>query len=129
MQITSSLTTSTCVLFVATTKPIEAIRFYTLVLGFKPIDDTPFATVFQVGKNKLRVQKVEKFTPQPFTVLGWEVRNLVNTVEELTKRGVVFERFPGIKQDAAGIWATPDGAKVAWFRDPDGNILSVNQPK
>ena len=122
------LNNSTLVAFIATAKPLDSARFYGLMLGFKPVEDTPFATVFQSGKNMLRVQKVQAVTPQPFTVLGWSVRNIVAEVDELTRKGVVFERFPGIPQDNTGVWSTPDGAKVAWFRDPDGNILSLTQP-
>ena len=65
--------------------------------------------------------------PAPATILGWEVEDIEQTISNLTKRGVVFERYAWMDQDALGIWKTPDGGKVAWFKDPDGNILSVGQ--
>jgi len=75
----------------------------------------------------LRIAKVKEFTPAPFTVLGWEVEHIEEAAAELHKNGVTFERFPGLTQDALGIWSAPGGAKVAWFKDPDGNILSLSQ--
>jgi catechol 2,3-dioxygenase-like lactoylglutathione lyase family enzyme len=114
--------------FVATTRPEEAKRFYSEILGLKMIEDRWHAVVFMVGKAPLHIQKLDKFTPQPFTVLGWHVTDIAATTKELASRGVKFERYPGMEQDSIGIWTTPDGAgKVAWFKDPDGNTLSLTQ--
>lgn len=77
----------------------------------------------------MRIAKMRggQFQPAAYTVLGWEVEDAAEAVAELTRKGVAFERFPGMSQDANGIWAAPGGAKVAWFKDPDGNVLSVSE--
>ena len=114
--------------FIATANPEKSKTFYTEVLGLKLVEDAWFAIVIMAGNTRLHIEKVKEFTPQPFTVLGWQVPDITATVASLTAKGVKFERFPGLEQDAAGIWATPDGGgKVAWFRDPDGNTLSLTQ--
>lgn len=86
-----------------------------------------YALVFDAAGTMLRVVIVEQFQPQPFTVLGWHVRNIQSCVADLTRAGVTFTRYEGMVQDDLGIWSTPDGAKVAWFADPDGNTLSLTQ--
>ena len=75
----------------------------------------------------LRIQKVKGHQPLPYTALGWKVTDIVGKVTELAARGARFERVPGIAQDERGIWASPSGARVAWFKDPDGNLLSLTQ--
>ncbi len=77
----------------------------------------------------LRVVKMkpQKFTPASYTILGWEVDAIEKAVTELNSRGVVFERFAGMAQDTLGVWNAPGGSKVAWFKDPDGNVLSLSQ--
>lgn len=75
----------------------------------------------------LRLQKVETFQPQPFTALGWDVVNINATMTQLAGKGVQFEKFPGLPQDEQGNMTFEDGAKVAWFKDPDGNLLSLTQ--
>jgi catechol 2,3-dioxygenase-like lactoylglutathione lyase family enzyme len=111
--------------FLATTQGSRAASFYGDTLGLRQISEDPFALVFDLHGVELRIQKVEHLTPQPFTVLGWQVRALPAVIGSLTARGVLFERFPGMTQSADGIWSAPSGAQVAWFRDPDGNLLSV----
>lgn len=113
--------------FVATADATAARAFYEDSLGFRLIEDTPFALVFDLGGTQLRVQKVEAVAPVPYTVLGWEVDDIRQAVGGLVDAGVGFERFAFIDQDELGIWTTPDGAKVAWFKDPDGNLLSLTQ--
>jgi catechol 2,3-dioxygenase-like lactoylglutathione lyase family enzyme len=113
--------------FVATAQPDRAKLFYGEVLGLRFLRDTPFALVFAVGATRLRVSKVEKVTPASYTVLGWRVSDIRATVEGLSIKGVKFEHFPGMDQDEIGIWTTPDGHQVAWFKDPDGNTLSLTQ--
>ena len=71
--------------------------------------------------------RVEAFTPQPFTVLGWQVADLDSAIRGLTRAGVAFERFDGLEQDELGAWAAPGGTRIAWFKDPDGNLLSISQ--
>jgi len=115
------------VAFVTTADPVRARAFYETTLGLTLIDDAPYALVFDANGTRLHVAKVGAVTPATYTVLGWQVSDIVAQVQDLAGRGVGFERFPGIKQDALGIWATDDGDRVAWFRDPDGNVLSVTE--
>ena len=116
--------------FVPTRDPDKARAFYEQTLGLKFISQDPVALQFSAHGITLRianVSTVKDFTPAAFTVLGWHVPNAASAVRELTSKGIEFERFPGMNQDADGIWQSPSGAKVAWFKDPDGNILSVTQ--
>src|SRR5215469_18464397 len=87
----------------------------------------PHAVVMQAGENRIRIAKVPQFTPQQGTVLGWEVRDIRSAVAELTKCGVTFEKYPFVQDQVTGIWVAPGGDQVAWFKDPDGNVLSVSQ--
>ena len=115
------------ILFCGTARPDDAKRFYAETLGLALLEDTPFALVFQCGELVLRVQKAQApFTPLPFTQLGWEVQDIAASAARLAERGVEFVRYPGMDQDELGIWSVP-GAKVCWFRDPDGNTLSLTQ--
>ena len=91
------------------------------------VEDGPYALVFSANGITVRVQKVESLTPATYTVLGWEVHDIASVASALSKQGVKFERYSGLPQDAAGIWRTPDGSRVAWFRDPDGNTLSLTE--
>jgi catechol 2,3-dioxygenase-like lactoylglutathione lyase family enzyme len=113
--------------FVATTDPARAHAFYADTLGFTQIRDEHTALVFSLYGALLRVVKVESFTAQPFTVLGWTVDDLVTEVLPLAQRGVVFERYPGLPQDENGVANFANGDRVVWFKDPDGNVLSVTQ--
>jgi catechol 2,3-dioxygenase-like lactoylglutathione lyase family enzyme len=101
--------------------------FYEGVLGLRFISQDPFALVMNSNGTMLRLAVVQSLTPQPFTILGWEVANIAETVAKLANNGVRFKRFPGMQQDSLGIWSSPSGARVAWFKDPDGNVLSVSQ--
>jgi hypothetical protein len=83
--------------------------------------------VFDLQGIQLRVTRVEELTPSPHTVLGWDVGDVPAAVKQLAAKGVTFEHYEGFGQDADGIWSAPDGTKVAWFKDPDGNLLSVSQ--
>jgi catechol 2,3-dioxygenase-like lactoylglutathione lyase family enzyme len=113
--------------FAATTDGERARRFYGEVLGLRLVSDDPFAVAFDAAGTPLRIQKVPSFRPQGFTLLGWRVASIEETVDGLVGRGVVFERFDGLDQDGRGIWSSPSGARVAWFKDPDGNVLSLTQ--
>ena len=113
--------------FVPTTDYAKSKSFYADVLGLTLVSEDPFAMVFDANGIMLRVVKAGKFTPQQFTVLGWEVSDIEKIVAELSKKGVKFEQYGMPGQDEQGIWSAPGGAKVAWFKDPDGNVLSVSQ--
>ena len=113
--------------FAATAEPAAARRFYEGVLGLRLLEDGPFALVFAAGTTTVRVQKVESVKAVAYTALGWEVEDIAAAVQALASRGVKFERFRGLTQDEAGVWRTPEGSCVAWFRDPDGNTLSLTE--
>jgi catechol 2,3-dioxygenase-like lactoylglutathione lyase family enzyme len=113
--------------FIPTKDAEQARAFYEGTLGLRFVSDDAFALVVESGPTVIRIAKVKEFTPAPFTILGWRVQNIEDEIRDLSARGVSFERFPGLPQDALGIWASPIGAKVAWFKDTDGNVLSVSQ--
>ena len=115
--------------FVATLDGGRARSFYEGVLGLRVISDDGFALALAVdsGGTTLRIQKVASFRPHPFTALGWQVKDIEGTVRELGGRGVAFERFEGLEQDDVNIWTAPSGTRVAWFKDPDENVLSLSQ--
>jgi catechol 2,3-dioxygenase-like lactoylglutathione lyase family enzyme len=112
---------------IATTQPERAKAFYSETLGLTLIEDGWFALVYSAGGTRLHIQKVKDFTPLPFTAIGWTVTDIAATAAGLGKKGVKFERYDGMTQDDAGIWTTPEGGKVCWFKDPDGNTLSLTQ--
>ena len=113
--------------FIPTRDAKKAKQFYQTALGLRLVSEDQFAVVFDANGNMLRVTPVPEFKPHPFTILGWEVRNIEKTVSGLAQRGVAFERYGFLKQDELGIWTAPGGDKVAWFKDPDSNLLSVSQ--
>jgi catechol 2,3-dioxygenase-like lactoylglutathione lyase family enzyme len=109
------------------TKDFEKARaFYEGVLGLRFVKNDGFAMVLDANGIVVRVAKAQ-FTPAPFTILGWQVPDIEKMVAGLQAKGVQFERFGFLEQDALGIWTAPSGDKVAWFKDPDGNVLSVSQ--
>ena len=123
------LSSSKPVILIPTVKKDEAKEFYESVLGLKFRLDDGFALVFDTAGIMLRVTPVQEFKPHQFSVLGWEVDDILSAVSDLKQRGVGFEiyDFPWMQQDDLGIWTAPDGTSVAWFKDPDGNLLSVTQ--
>ena len=121
------LATSEVIAFTATTDAPRALAFYRDVLGLRLVADEPWAIVFDAAGTMLRIQKAPKHTPAPHTALGWKVADIAATMAALRERGVAFERYEWMQQDAAGVWSTPDGVKIAWFKDPDGNVLSLTQ--
>src|SRR5713226_1478036 len=105
--------------FVATSDPDRAKEFYRDTLGLRLVsEELPFALVFDAHGTMLRVTIVEKLSAAGYTVLGWHVSNVVAAALALKKAGVQFERYPGMEQDELGVWQSPGGAKVAWFKDP-----------
>ncbi len=105
----------------------RARAFYEGVLGLRFIKDDGFALVLEANGIMIRAAKVKDFTPAQFTILGWQVSGIERVVRALQAKGVRFEIFGFFKQDELGIWTAPTGDRVAWFKDPDGNILSVSQ--
>jgi catechol 2,3-dioxygenase-like lactoylglutathione lyase family enzyme len=113
--------------FVPTTDSKRAREFYEGKLGFEFVSDDQFALVMRAGDNMVRIAKAGKFTPAPYTVLGWQVTKIEDEVRALVARGVVFEKYPFVEDQETGIWIAPGGDKVAWFKDPDGNVLSLSE--
>ena len=113
--------------FLATTDAERTKTFYQKILGLRVMVEDEFALVFSTGGIDLRIQKVERFTPHPFTALGWQVEDIGHAVCQLSQRGVRPERYPFLEQDEDGIWLAPGGTRVAWFKDPDGQLLSLSQ--
>jgi len=105
----------------------KARSFYEGVVGLRFVKDDGFALVFEANGIMVRAAQMKDFTPAQFTVLGWQVYEIENVVRALQKKGVHFEIFGFFQQDELGIWTAPTGDKVAWFKDPDGNMLSVAQ--
>jgi len=115
------------VAFAATVNAARAQVFYGDTLGLKFVSEDPFAVVFDVNGTMLRIAIVQELLPAKHTVLGWEVPHIAAVVKDLQRAGVKLERYGFLNQDELGVWHAPSGAKVAWFKDPDGNILSVSQ--
>ena len=114
--------------FVATSNPERARKFYGEILGLPLVaEQLPFALVYDAHGTMLRVTIVEEVRPAAYTVLGWRVPDIFAAAKGLSASGIQFERYPGMQQDQLGIWTSPGGSKVAWFRDPDGNTLSISQ--
>ena len=106
----------------------KAKSFYRDTLGLTLVrEEPPFALVFDANGIMIRLGMGKERPPASGTVLGWQVPEIESAVSELQGRGISFERFDGLTQDEAGIWTSPTGARVAWFRDPDGNILSLSE--
>ncbi len=112
---------------VLTSRPSEAEHFYRDILGLPLLGRSHGASVFDVGGSHLRVSPVPSTQPTLHTVVGFAVQDIDAVVAGLVAMGIAMERFPGFAQDGHGVLVTPDGARVAWFRDPDGNLLSVVQ--
>jgi catechol 2,3-dioxygenase-like lactoylglutathione lyase family enzyme len=113
--------------FVATSDRQRAKNFYRDTLGLRLAGDEPFALIFDAGGTMLRITPVERVVVAPYTILGWHVDDVAAVARALRQSGVEAQRYPGLEQDADGVWTSPGGARVLWFKDPDGNTLSVTQ--
>jgi catechol 2,3-dioxygenase-like lactoylglutathione lyase family enzyme len=120
------LANCTIIGFIPTVDASLARAFYVDKLKLKFISDDQFALVVRANNSNIRIVKVDAFNPMPFTILGWEVADIDQAQKELAASGVTFEKYPFV-QDPSGIWTAPGGARVAWFKDPDGNVLSISQ--
>ncbi|WP_239462023.1 VOC family protein [Occallatibacter savannae] len=120
---------SDLIAFAPTTDPAKARAFYEGILGLRLVaDHAPFALEFDANGTMLRVTTVHELKPQPFTILGWRVSDVEATIDRLVAAGVAFERYPGMNDsDPHGIWNSPSGARIAWFKDLDGNVLSLTE--
>jgi catechol 2,3-dioxygenase-like lactoylglutathione lyase family enzyme len=115
------------VAFVATREPSRAKEFYRDTLGLRLVSEDEFALVFDASGTMLRVTRVQELAAAKYTVLGWQVDDILQTAKNLQTAQVTLERYPGMQQDELGIWNSPSGARVGWFKDPDGNTLSITQ--
>jgi catechol 2,3-dioxygenase-like lactoylglutathione lyase family enzyme len=115
------------VAFVTTSDGQRARAFYEGVLGLRVVGDDDFALALDSNGTTVRVTKMRETRALGYTVLGWEVADIASSVRSLDDRGVKFERYAHFEQDELGIWTAPSGARVAWFKDPDGNVLSLTQ--
>lgn len=113
--------------FAPTKDAARAKEFYVGQLGLEFVSDDEYALALNANGNMIRIIKAGEFKPVQYTVLGWEVKNIESIVVGLRERGVVFEQYPFIHDKALGIWSAPNGDKIAWFKDPDGNVLSISE--
>jgi hypothetical protein len=113
--------------FIPTIDPQKAKNFYKDILGLHLLSEDKYALEFDANGTTLRVTTVKELNPHPFTVLGWKVNNISSVIKELNKKGIICERYSFMQQDESGIWNAPGGTKVAWFKDPDGNLLSLDE--
>ena len=113
--------------FIPTKDAARARQFYEGVLGLRFLTDDLFAVVMESNGTMIRIAQVKDYTPFPFTILGWKVEDIEAEVATLIARGISFHRYPWLEQSESGVWTAPGGDKVAWFHDPDGNVLSLSQ--
>lgn len=113
--------------FVPTVKPNESKTFYRDILGLELLSEDNYALEFNANGTLLRVIIVQDLTPQKFTVLGWNVSDISSEIKTLNMKGIVCEKYAFLQQNSLGIWTAPNGTKVAWFKDPDGNVLSLSE--
>lgn len=121
------LASSKIIAFVPTTDPVRSKAFYGGVLGLRFVKDDGFALVFDANGIMVRVAKGRDFKPAQYTILGWEAKDIEKELPDMIKKGVRFEQFGLPGQDKMGIWTAPNGDRVAWFKDPDGNTMSISQ--
>jgi len=111
--------------FIPVSDLTSARSFYSEVLGLQVTDENPYAVILNSGGTMLRLTQVDNLQPQPFTIAGWEVRDIGVVVDALVGQGVTFTRYDGMEQDERAVWTTPGSDRVAWFKDLDGNTLSL----
>lgn len=121
------LASSTLTSLIGTTKPAVAKAFYGETLGLKFVSEDQFAAIFETKNARIRISTTPSVVPAPYAVLSFDVADIAKAVDALAAKGVVFARFPFLVQDPKGVWSAPDGTKVAWFHDPDLNLLSLVQ--
>ena len=105
----------------------KARAFYEEKLGLDVLAADDYGVMYDVNGRRLRMSYVQELKPAPYSVLCWVVPDIRAAVAALVLKEVVFEQYEGLGQDAAGVWAAPDGTLVAWFKDPVGNVLSLAQ--
>ena len=121
------LATSDVIAFASTTDMARARSFYESTLGLPVVDENAYACVFDAHGTMLRITAVAEVAHPGYTVLGWRVTDISKAVTELKSLGVAFARYDGMGQDVHGVWTTPNGDRIAWFTDPDDNVLSLTE--
>lgn len=121
------LASSDVIAFASTTDLARARSFYEAALGLPIVDENAYACVFNAHGTMLRITAVAVVAHPGYTVLGWRVTDISETVTRLESLGILFARYDGMEQDAQGVWTTPNGDRIAWFTDPDGNVLSLTE--
>lgn len=121
------LATSDVIAFAPTTDLARARSFYEAALGLSVVGENAYACVFDAHGTTLRITAVAEVAHPGYTVLGWRVTDISEAVSRLEALGVVFARYDGMEQDTHGVWTTPNGDRIAWFNDPDGNVLSLTE--
>jgi catechol 2,3-dioxygenase-like lactoylglutathione lyase family enzyme len=123
----SSLSTATPVGFIHVSDRDRSLKFYVDTLGLELRSSDPFGDFIQVGPGLVRMTVLPAYKAQPHPMFGWDVADIAAEVTALRDRGVAFNVYDGMGQDVLGVWTSPSGSKVAWFNDPDGNLLSLSQ--
>jgi len=121
------LASSDVIAFASTTDLARARSFYEATLGLPIVEENAYACVFDAHGTMLRITAVAEVAHPGYTVLGWRVTDIGDTVARLESLGVAFARYDGMEQDAQGVWTTPNGDRIAWFTDPDRNVLSLTE--
>jgi len=121
------LSTSKLIAFASSADLPKARTFYEDVLSIPLVEQNPNACVFNANGIMLRITAVPEVAHPGYTVLGWQVTDIRQAISQLESRGVVFSRYDGLEQDSSGVWTTPNGDHIAWFTDPDGNVLSLTE--
>ena len=122
-----SIKTSKPTVFLATADPEKSLVFYRDQLGLEFVEDSEYALVFNLSGADLRISKVPEHTPLGFTVLDWQVADMDAVLGDLSAAKVQLEEYDFVTLDERKVWTTEDGTQIAWFKDPDGNVLSVSQ--
>ncbi len=104
-----------------------SVDFYSAVLGLPVVSRDSYGASLEAGEAELRLTLVDAVAPHPYSQLGWRVPEIELAAGSLARAGVELTRYPGLDQDNAGVWTAHDGTRVAWFPDPDGNVLSIVQ--
>jgi predicted enzyme related to lactoylglutathione lyase len=125
--VTEGLSRHDLVAFVSASDASRARTFYQGSLRLQLITESPFALEFDANGTMLRVTLVDRVVPAPYTVLGWAVPDIDAAVRDLMGRGVQFIRYEELDQDQLAVWRAPSGARIAWFKDPEGNTLSLTE--
>ena len=118
---------SSLIAFVPTRDAARSRMFYEDMLGLRFVSDDSFAVVMDANGTMIRIVRLGDFTPAPYTIVGWQVEDIHQTIAAMSGKGIEFKRYSYFEQREDGVWSAPDGAQVAWFSDPDGNTLSISK--